>query len=196
MLVAVARGIEQAGVAGSSACAHGAHGRRAATLPRVARPSSFEAGHAHGDAHLDLLADDAAVDVVGDLGVDLDAAVHRPGMHDQRVGFGGGELVVVEAEEVEILADRRHEAALHALGLQAQHHDDVDVFEALRHVVEDLDAEALDLGRQQRARRDDAHARAHGVEQMDVRARDAAVQDVAADRDRRPCEAAPCGGGW
>ena len=30
----------------------------------------------------------AAVDVVGDLAVDLDAAVHRPRMHDQRVRLG------------------------------------------------------------------------------------------------------------
>ena len=60
------------------------------------------------------------------VGVDLDAAVHRPGMHDERVGLGRGELGVVEAEEVEILADRGHEAAVHALGLEAQHHDDVD----------------------------------------------------------------------
>ncbi len=90
----------------------------------------FEAGHAHRHAHLDLLADDAAVDVVGHVGVDLDAAVHRPGMHDERVGLGGRQLVVVEAEEVEIFAHRGHEAAVHAFGLEPQHHDDVDVVEA------------------------------------------------------------------
>ena len=96
------------------------------------RDQRLEAGHAHGDAHLDLFVDDAAVEVVGHLGVDLDAAVHRAGMHDQRVGLGELELLVVEAEEAEIFADRRHERALHALGLQAQHHDDVDVLQAVR----------------------------------------------------------------
>src|SRR6266851_7555121 len=157
------------------------HGRHVADIAA----EHFEARHAHGDAHLDLLADGAAVDVVGDVGVDLDAAVHRSRMHDERVGLGGGELGVVEAEEVEILADRRHEAAMHALGLEPQHHDDVDVLQSPCHVVEDLDAQALDLRRQERARRHHAHARAHGVEEGDVGARDAAVQDVAADGDEQ-----------
>src|SRR5262249_25877159 len=94
----------------------------------------LEHRHAHGDAHLDLLADDAAIDIVGDFGVDLDAAIHRPRMHDERVGLGLGELVVVEAEEMEIFPQARHVAALHALQLQAQHHDDVDAFEALPHI--------------------------------------------------------------
>src|SRR6185437_954556 len=119
----------------------------------------LKARHAHGDAHLDLVADDAAVDVVGDLAVDLDAAVHRPRMHDEGVGLGDGELVVVEAEEMKILACRRDEAAMHALGLQTQHHDDVDVLEAALHVVEDLDAEPLGLGGEEGARRDEADAR-------------------------------------
>ncbi len=68
-------------------------------------------------------------------------------MHDQRVGLGGPQLVVVEPEEMKILARRRHEGAVHALALQAQHHDDVDSGEPLGHVVEHLDAEPLDLGR-------------------------------------------------
>jgi hypothetical protein len=55
-------------------------------------------------------------------------------MHDQRVRLGELQLLVVEAEEAEILADRRHERALHALGLQPQHHDDVDVLQPLRMV--------------------------------------------------------------
>src|SRR3984893_6610653 len=46
----------------------------------------LEAGHADRDPHLDLVAYQAAVDVVGDLAADLDAPVHRTGMHDQRVG--------------------------------------------------------------------------------------------------------------
>jgi len=35
----------------------------------------FEAGHPHRHAHLDLLANQAAADIVGDLAADLDAAV-------------------------------------------------------------------------------------------------------------------------
>ena len=58
------------------------------------------------------------------------------------------------------------------------------------HVGEDLGAEPLGRGRQQRGGRDDAHARAHGVQHVDVGAGDARVQDVAADRDRQPGDAA------
>src|SRR5690242_14583593 len=150
----------------------------------------IEARHPHRNAHLHLLADQAAIDVVGDLAVDLDAAVHRAGMHDERVGLGGRELARVEAEEVEVFSDRRHEAPMHALGLEAQHHDDVDALQSLCHVVKDLDAHAIDLGGQQRARRHQADPSAHGVEQVDVRARDTAVQDVAADRDHQALEPA------
>ena len=87
--------------------------------------------HAHGDAHLHLLADDA-LHAVGDQRVDLDAAVHRAGMHDDRVGLRPGELFGVEAEEAEIFAHARHVGGVHALALQAQHHHDVGVGEALR----------------------------------------------------------------
>ncbi len=45
---------------------------------RKVRGERLEHRHAHGDAHLDLLADEAARPV-GDRGVDLDAAVHRAG---------------------------------------------------------------------------------------------------------------------
>src|SRR3984893_15417495 len=140
----------------------------------------LEAGHAHRDPHLDLGADQAAVDVVGDLAADLDPPVHRPRMHDQRVGLGGAQLVVVEPEEVKIFARRRHEGAVHALALQAQHHHDVDPGEPPGHVMEHLDTEPLDRRRQEGAGCDDPYPRAHGVEEGDVRARHPAVQNVAA----------------
>ena len=123
------RRVEQAGVDDDDGAAH------AAGSPPVAG-EHVEHGHPHRHAHLDLVQDGAAVDVVGDHAVDLDAAVHRPGVHDQRVRLGRAQLVVGQAVEVEVLGDRRHEAALHALGLQAQHHDDVHVLEAALHVGE------------------------------------------------------------
>src|SRR5579862_9954521 len=82
----------------------------------------LEAGHAHRDPHLDLLANEAPVDVVGDLAADLDAAVHWPGMHDQGVGPGELQLGVIEPEEMEVFAGRGHEGAVHPLHLQPQHH--------------------------------------------------------------------------
>src|SRR3979411_667218 len=46
--------------------------------------------------------------------VDLDAAVHRPGMHHQRIGLGVGELLLVEAEIVEVFLAPRHQPDAHA----------------------------------------------------------------------------------
>ncbi len=66
------------------------------------------------------------------------------GMHDQRIGLGAGELLVVEAEEVVVLAYGGHVVAFHALALEAQHHDDVGTFQALPHVGEDFRAERSD----------------------------------------------------
>ncbi len=100
------------------------------------------------------------------------------------------QLGAVEAEEVEVLADRGHERALHALGLQAQHHHDVDVLQAGLHAVVDFDAHLVDVGRHQGRRADHAHAGAHDLQQVDVRARDAAVHDVAADRHQEAFQAA------
>ena len=134
----------------------GAHGVLTGSAVRRQR---FQHGHAHGHAHLDLLADQR-LRAVGDLGGDLDAPVHRAGMHHQGVGLGIGELLLVEAVEAEILLDGGDEGAVHALALEAQHHDDVGVLQALAHVGEDLDAEPLDAGGQQGRRGDEAHPRA------------------------------------
>src|SRR6187549_4093943 len=56
----------------------------------AARPAGqhVEAGHADGDAHLDLVGDDRAAGHVGHRAVDLDPAVHRPRVHDDRFGRG------------------------------------------------------------------------------------------------------------
>src|SRR5262249_54949105 len=85
------------------------HGRAVAEIAG----QDLEAGHAHRYPHLNLRADQAAVDVVGDLAADLDPAVHRARMHDQRVGLGGAQFVVIESEEVKILARRGHKGAVH-----------------------------------------------------------------------------------
>ena len=92
--------------------------------------------------------------IVGDGAVDLDAAVHRAGVHDERAGLGELQLVFVEAVEPEELARAREEAAGHALALHAQHHDDVGAFEALAHVVEDVRAPAFGADGHQRRRAD------------------------------------------
>ena len=91
---------------------------------------------------------------------------------------------------MEVFTDRGHEGSLHALGLQAQHHHDVDVLEPGLHAVVDFYPHLVDVGRHQGGRADHAHARAHDLQQVDVRARDAAVHDVAADRHQQTLQAA------
>jgi hypothetical protein len=58
------------------------------------------------------------------------------------------------------------------------------------HVPRRFDPEPLDPGRHQRRRRDHAHPRSQRVEQDDVGAGNARVQDVPADGDDQPLDAA------
>src|SRR6476620_6229665 len=160
-------------------------GRRSVSMMSGVRQVAgerFEHRHPHRHSHFHLFADQRLRSVSHDR-IDLDAAVHRPGMHHQRVGFCIGELLLVEAEIMKILARGRHEGTVHALALQPQHHHDIRAVEALAHVARDLDAHPLDAARQQRGGRHHADASAHGVEQQDVGAGDAGMHDVAADRD-------------
>src|SRR5690606_27767430 len=75
-------------------------------------------GHAHRDAGLDLI-EDRARGAVGDLGIDLDAAVDGAGVHDEAIGLGQGETSPVEAELSGVLAGARKERAAEALALDA-----------------------------------------------------------------------------
>ena len=98
---------------------------------RLRAEEQLEHRHAHGDAGLDLIEDHAAL-AVGDARVELDAAVHRPGMHHDGVGLRAREHRRVEAEGAAVLARRRHHRAGEALVLDAEHHHDVGAFDALR----------------------------------------------------------------
>src|ERR1051325_8643152 len=90
---------------------------------------SLKYRHADRNAHLHLLADDA-LRIVGDVRVDLDAAIHRTRMHDESVRGGACELLVIETKEVEIFALAWDEARGHALALKPQHHDDIGIDKA------------------------------------------------------------------
>src|ERR1700704_2306133 len=167
-------------------------GRRSVSMMSRVRQVAgerFEHRHPHRHSHFHLLADQRLRAIRHDR-VDLDAAVHRPRMHHQRIGFCIGQLLLVEAKVMKIFLGRGHERAVHALALQPQHHDDVGAIEALAHVAGHLDAHPLDAARQQRGRRHHAHPRAHGVEQQDIGARHPRMHDVAADRNDEPFEAA------
>src|SRR5215813_9518490 len=123
---------------------------------------SFEHGHAYSHAHLDLLTDQG-LRAVGDKRVNLDAAVHRSRVHNKGARLGVCEFPLIEAIVVEVFRHRWHIRTVHAFALQSQHHDNVGVGEAFPHVARDLDAEALDAGRQERGRRNDPDPRAHCI---------------------------------
>ena len=111
-------------------------------------------------------------------------------MHDDDVLLGPFEPLGGEAEELEVLPDRRERHPALPLELDAQHHDDVGIADRLRQAVGDLDAHALDLRGHHGARSADHDRGAHLGQQMDVRAHHAAVLDVAEDRDAQAVEAA------
>src|SRR3954454_23232957 len=118
-----------------------------------------EHGHAHGDAVGDLL-ENHRIGTVSHVRRDLDAAVHRPGVHDDDVGLRAAHAGRGHAEHVEVLPQRREERALHPLLLDAKHHDDVRVRDGLFDGRGHVDAEALDARWNERRRSADPHIRA------------------------------------
>src|SRR6185437_9555598 len=135
-------------------------GRRSVSMVSRVRQVAgerFEHRHPHRHSHFHLFADQRLRAISHD-GVDFDAAVHRPGMHHQRVRLGVSELLLVEAEIMEIFLARRHERAVHALALQPQHHHDVGAVQPFAHVARDFNAHPFDAARQQRGGRNHADA--------------------------------------
>ena len=90
---------------------------------------------------------DRAGHVIGNFAVDLNAAVHRAWVHDDRIWFGVGELFGGETEAVIILALGGDKPAIHALFLEPEHHYDIDAFKPFAHVVKDFDAKLVNLAR-------------------------------------------------
>ena len=90
----------------------------------------IEDRHAHRDAVGDLLQDHRGA-AVRHLARDLDAAVHRSGVHDDDVVLGRRQPRGGQAEELEVLADRREGHPPLPLELDAQHHDHVGVADRL-----------------------------------------------------------------
>src|SRR5580704_3488101 len=83
-----------------------------------------EDGHADSQAVGDLVKNDGAA-AVGDVAVNLDAAVDGAGVHDEGIGLGAGEPGFVEAEEAGVFAEAgKHGLAL-AFVLDAEEVDDV-----------------------------------------------------------------------
>ena len=119
------------------------------------------------------------------LRVDLDAAVHRPRVHDL---LPGPQPLGRDAPARRVLAEARDEvrARLHPFVLHAEDVDDVGVADRLD-VRRRLRRQ---LARQQRRRADERRPDPDERERLQQRARDARVEDVADDRDVQPFEPA------
>src|SRR3989442_7930511 len=117
-------------------------------------------GHPHGDPVGDLVDDDRALQV-RHVGGDLDAPVHRAGMHDDRLGFHELHPAAVEPPEGGVLPQRRHELLVLALLLHPQQVDDIELRQHPFQVVAHLGSPALDGGRDERRRGDQGHLRPH-----------------------------------
>ena len=87
--------------------------------------------HPHDDAGRDLLADHR-LRRVDHLGGELDAAVHRAGVHEH---LAGAEPAAVDLEARGVLAQAGHERLRHALLLHPQGVDDVGLVEPVQRVA-------------------------------------------------------------
>src|ERR1043166_5641502 len=121
-----------------------------------------------------------------DGGVDLDAAVHGPRVHDGQRAWRLLEPLERDAEDAIILPHARDEAHLHALELQAQHVQHVGPLDRLFDAAEAAHAQVLDAPRHQRIGTAHPHLGAELGEAPDVGARDAGVQYVATRQTLRP----------
>jgi hypothetical protein len=140
--------------------------------------------HPHRQPVGDLL-QHGAVHAVGHRRVELDAAVDRARVHHQHVRLRVGETALGDGEERGVLADAGERLAGQPLELHAQR---VDHVHARDHVVEPVRQLAAHVGkpaRQQRRRADEDHLGAELEQAVHVGAGDAAVRDVADDRDRQ-----------
>ena len=172
--------------------------RAAADQPRVtsthlhvaARAEQLEQhGHPHGDAVGDLLGDHGPGQL-GRVDEDLDAPVHRAGVHHEGVvGQPAGPLGR-QPEAGAVLAQARHERLVHPLSLHPQQVQHVDL---LDHRVEVVRGRRRRHRRQQRGRGDERDVGAEQREDLDVAAGHPAVADVADDGDPQRRRARRCG---
>ena len=121
--------------------------------------------------------------VVGDLVGDFDHAVKRAGMHDDGIRLGQPQFFAVEAVSILIPHQIGRGFNIHAFELDAEHHHDVRAVQTFGHRGAAFSAQFLGFKRQEIAGADDPQMRAQLAEQENVRAGDAAVPDIAANRD-------------
>src|SRR5439155_25533256 len=128
----------------------------------------------------DLIENDA-VQSIGDLAVDLDAAVDRAGMHNQAVSLQKFGAFFGETEEANVFADAGKIFSALAFVLNAQKIHHIGFGKYLIDLVRNFDSKFLKFARDQCARADQRDARTELEQTKNVRARNATKQDIADD---------------
>src|SRR2546423_293560 len=144
--------------------------------------AEIEDGHADRETVGYLLEDDA-LGAIGQFAVDLDAAIDRPGMHDEAIGLEPFAALLRQAKEPHVFADPWEIFLSLTFVLNPKQIDHVRRLEDFVQVVRNGHAEFFKFVRYQRARADEGHARAEFQEPEDIRARHAAEENVADDSD-------------
>jgi hypothetical protein len=118
--------------------------------------------------------------------LDFDAALDGTRVHHDAFGLGAAQPFGVDLVVAAVGVQAGQQPLLHALGLQAKRHDDIGVLHGGVGVVGERGVRQRGVGHQRR-RRAEPHLRARLRKQRQVRPRDAAVADVAHNRDLAPC---------
>src|SRR4029079_4060178 len=159
--------------------------RAAARLCRLGqlRPAAgeqIEHRHSHRDA-VGHLIENYAEWAIGDVGVDLDAAVHWTRVKNEHLVRPTLQPLARHAEDAVVLAERRDVTRRHALELQAKDVERVGPLDCRLDAIEHRHAKLVDRVGQERTWSADADLGAHFREAPDIRASDARVQHVADD---------------
>src|SRR3569833_4169274 len=159
-------------------------------VPRlVTRPHNirqYSHPHRHSIAHL---APDDGLYSVRHVGCNLDSAAHGLRVHYDRIGPGEPQPLGREAIHAEITIGVRQIHLPHALFLDPQHHDDVDVRDARFEARMSRASRELLRSRHQRLRCHDAYIRyTKRPEHFESRPRYTRVPDVTHYRNRQAVE--------
>src|SRR5438445_4748070 len=158
--------------------------RRVRAAFRGAADQQIKDGHAYCDPVRHLL-QHARLRSIRHVGRNLDSAIDRTGMQDNRVAVGTPQPLGIELVEQDVIV-RRERRIVQPFGLHAQHHNDVRVFQRFLHPVNAANLRArrnlLQLRRHPDRRPAQRKPAAEFSQQMNVRTCHPAVQNIAQNR--------------
>src|SRR2546427_8036395 len=156
---------------------------------RVALGSSgneeIKNGHANRDSVSDLF-ENAGLRAIGDIRRDFDAAIYGPGMEDDGVRPGTAEPAGIELVTEDVIVGRER-GLVEALGLDAEHHDNVGPFQGFLDPIEAANRRArrdfFKVAGNPHGRAAEGDAAAEFFQKVNIGARNAAMKDVAKNGD-------------